>query len=65
MKRQRDLIRILHLVGAAAIGTYVYSPLKDLAWFALLMQALVIPGLSLTGLWLWKPKWFRAAKKRA
>lgn len=50
----RGLIRWIHLLGAAAIGTYVYAPWRDVAWFTLLMQVLVIPSLSLTGLWLWK-----------
>ncbi len=50
----RILTRWIHLLGAAAIGTYVYAPWRDIVWFTLLMQLLVIPGLSLTGLWLWK-----------
>ena len=58
---QRNLIRTIHLVGAASIGTYVYSPWSDVAWFALFNQALVIPVLSLTGLWMWKgQKFFRS-----
>jgi len=62
MKKQRDTIRIIHLIGAAAIGTFVYSPFNQLGWIILLMQIVIIPSLTLTGLWLWKPKWFR--KKR-
>jgi len=59
MRKQRKIIRIVHLLGAAAIGTYVYSPYNNLEWFTWLMQLLIIPMLTLTGLWLWKPKWFR------
>ncbi|GAB4031809.1 hypothetical protein [Spirosoma jeollabukense] len=50
----RKLTRWIHLLSAAAIGTYVYAPWHNLAWFTLLMQIVVIPSLSLTGLWLWK-----------
>ena len=59
MKKQRNIIRIIHLIGAAAIGTFIYSPYGDIAWFELLMQAGIIPLLTLTGIWLWKPKWFK------
>ncbi|WKN45649.1 hypothetical protein [Tunicatimonas pelagia] len=65
MKKQRDIIRIVHLLGAAVIGTYVYSPYSQLAWFTLILQIVIIPALILTGLWLWKPKWFKASRKTA
>lgn len=58
----RALTRWIHLLGAAAIGTYVYAPWHDLVWFTLLMQIIVIPGLSLTGLWLWKGHLLRRKK---
>lgn len=63
MKKQRNFTRIIHLIGAAAIGTYVYSPFSDYEWFRLTMQVLIIPMLTLTGVWLWKPMWFRFGKK--
>lgn len=50
----RTLTRWIHLIGAAAIGTYVYAPWHNMAWFTLLMQLVIIPSLTLTGLWLWK-----------
>lgn len=50
----RTLMRWIHLFGAAAIGTYVYAPWRDAAWFTLLMQLLVVPILTLTGAWMWK-----------
>lgn len=58
MSTQRKLIRIIHLVGAAAIGAYVYSPYGELEWFTRAMQIGGIPILTISGLWLWKPKWF-------
>ncbi len=51
---QRQLTRIIHLIGSALIGTYVYSPWKDLVWFTLITQVIVIPLLALSGLWLWQ-----------
>ena len=65
MKKQRNIIRIIHLIGAAAIGIFIYSPYGDIAWFNLLMKAGIIPLLTLTGIWLWKPKWFRRNRKLA
>ena len=52
-RSQRTALRTVHLVGAALIGTYLYSPWSDVAWFALLNQAVVFPGLALSGLWMW------------
>ncbi len=52
--QQRSLFRWIHLIGAAAIGTYVYAPFRDLVWFTLLMQVLILPALTLTGLWMWQ-----------
>ena len=62
MKTKRNIIRIIHLIGAAAIGTFVYSPYGDLEAFKMAMQIVVIPVLSLSGLWLWKPQWFSFKK---
>ncbi len=50
---QRKLFRLIHLLGAGAIGTYVYAPWKHIELFTLLMQAVVLPVLTFTGLWLW------------
>lgn len=52
--QQRSLMRWIHLLGAAAIGTYVYAPWRDLLWFTFLMQVVVLPSLTLTGLWMWQ-----------
>jgi hypothetical protein len=49
----RQLLRGLHLAGAALVGTYVYAPWQDVAWFALLVKAVVVPGLTVSGLWMW------------
>ena len=51
---ERTVFRSIHIVGAAIIGTYIYSPWSSLDWFTLLIQAVVIPVLSLSGIWMWK-----------
>lgn len=60
----RTITRLIHLVGSALIGTFVYSPWSDLPWFVLLMQVGVIPVLVLSGIVMWQQgrivKWLRA-----
>lgn len=51
--QQRTLMRYVHLAGSAFLGTYVYAPWKENPWFSLLVQALVVPALIATGLWMW------------
>jgi hypothetical protein len=52
--RERDVMRLVHLVGSAAIGTFVYSPWRNQAWLLLSMRVVVIPVLIFTGLWMWQ-----------
>ena len=51
---EKNILRVVHLIGAAVIGTYIYSPWKQLEWFTLLNQAFIIPVLTLSGIWMWK-----------
>ena len=37
MKNQRNIVRIIHLIGAAAIGTFIYSPYGGSQWLQLLV----------------------------
>lgn len=53
----RTINRLLHIIGAAAIGTSVYSPWGGLESFQWAMAVVVIPLLSITGFALWKPAW--------
>ena len=48
------MFRTFHLIGAAIVGAYVYSPWKELEWFALLIKAVILPALTVSGLWLWQ-----------
>ena len=52
--RTRNVMRWIHVIGSAAIGTFVYSPWRNEPVFLGLIQILVIPILSLTGLWMWQ-----------
>ena len=59
-RQTRSVLRWLHLLGAAAIGTYVYSPWAEIAWFAAAVKWGVIPLLSISGLWMWQGhRWLR------
>ncbi len=62
-KTERDIARIIHFIGAAGIGSFVYSPWGELEAFRAAVQVFVMPGLTLSGLWLWKghkiKQWFR------
>jgi len=49
----RNLLRLLHVVGASSIGTLVYSPLITNESFLLVNQVIIVPALSVTGAWMW------------
>ncbi|MDZ7702856.1 MAG: hypothetical protein U5L04_00035 [Trueperaceae bacterium] len=53
-KRLRVFSRWIHIVGAALLGTYLYSPWGSEAWFTALMRWGVMPVLVLTGVAMWK-----------
>jgi hypothetical protein len=53
-KQLRMTMRIIHVVGAALIGAFVYSPWASIPWFLALMQFGVIPILSLSGFVMWQ-----------
>ncbi len=50
----RSRQRFVHLVLAAALGVYLYSPLGRVAAVELVIQVLVFPALVLSGLLLWQ-----------
>jgi hypothetical protein len=61
--QNRVLSRTLHLVAAAVLGTFIYSPWRSNPTFEMVMTFGVFPMLSLTGLWMWQAprinKWFK------
>lgn len=46
--------RMVHVVLATVLGTYLYSPLADVASAELAVQLVIFPVLALSGLLMWK-----------
>ncbi len=53
-KRQRDIQRVMHLIGAAVLISYVYIPLGSVPFVTTLMQVVVVPVLGVTGMLMWQ-----------
>ena len=53
-RRLRDIQRLAHLGGAAAVGTYLYGPWTDTPLLTAILQWGVFPGLTLSGTLLWQ-----------
>jgi len=53
-KNLRNAIRIIHLIAAATLGVYFYSPLAGDETLRLIIQFVTLPGIVLTGLALWQ-----------
>ena len=53
-KQLRLILRYTHLVVGILIGLFVYSPLRDVPAFELLVQIALIPIVVLTGTWVWQ-----------
>lgn len=51
---KRNAVRWVHIGIGAIIAAYVYSPWGRLPLFQLAVQAIVLPAVILSGLWLWK-----------
>jgi hypothetical protein len=51
---KRWIPRLIHLILSIPIAGYVYSPFKELPNYAPVVRFVAIPGLVLTGLWMWK-----------
>ena len=58
--RLRSLLRVLHFLAAASLGTLVYSPWIQVQAFVLFNQVVVIPVLALSGMWMWQGHRLRA-----
>lgn len=53
-KTTRTILRWTHVLVGFLIGVFVYTPAHDNEAFVLLMQAAVVPAVTLTGLWMWQ-----------
>jgi hypothetical protein len=51
---KRSVSRSIHVVFGIPIIGYVYSPFKELPNYAPVVRYVAIPGILLTGLWMWK-----------
>jgi hypothetical protein len=54
LRWRRSVHRAVHLVPAAVLGVFLYSPLRTDPSAVLLVQAVVFPVLVLSGLLLWR-----------
>ncbi len=50
----RQRLRVVHLVTGSLVATYIYLPPGGTAWLRWLLMVVVIPGLTVTGLCMWK-----------
>ena len=51
---KRSIFRWVHIVLAIPIAGYVYSPFKELPNYAPVVRYVALPGIVLSGLWMWK-----------
>ncbi len=52
-KNLRNVLRTIHLLIAALVIAYIYSPLGNVEWFGSLVR-ISTPVLTLTGLVMWQ-----------
>ena len=53
-KNLRNVIRIIHLIAAATLGMYFYSPIAGDETLRLIIQFVTLPSIVLTGIALWQ-----------
>ena len=53
-KKLRNVIRTIHLIAAATLGMYFYSPIAGDETLRLIIQFVTLPGIVLTGIALWQ-----------
>lgn len=55
MKNLRTILRWTHILGAAVLGTYIYSPWSSDPSFTVFVQAFAFPALlTVTGVVMWQ-----------
>lgn len=60
----RKMVRYLHVAVGIMLILFVYSPLGDVGWYALTVQVLAIPLVSLSGVALWQQPKLSAWRRR-
>ena len=63
-KNLRNVIRIIHLIAAATLGMYFYSPIAGDETLRLIIQLVTLPSIVLTGIALWQQAYLNKLLKR-
>jgi hypothetical protein len=63
-KNLRNAIHIFHLIAAATLGVYFYSPIAGDETLRLIIQFVTLPGILLTGLALWQQAYLNKLSHR-
>ena len=53
-KKLRNVIRTIHLIAAATLGMYFYSPIAGNETLRIIIQFVTLPSSVLTGTALWQ-----------
>ena len=56
---ERMLIRWFHIIASIPILGYIYGPVAQLPEAALMVKAVILPLVILSGFWLWKGHWVK------
>ena len=59
-KKVRIAIRWMHIVLGLVVMCYIYSPFHENESFQIVMKFVIIPVITITGIWIWQ---FRAVNK--
>jgi hypothetical protein len=51
---QRSILRWIHIAFSVPIIGYVYSPFEQIPNYAPFVRFVVLPGMLVSGLWMWK-----------
>ena len=63
-KNLRNAIRMIHLIAAATLGVYFYSPIAGDETLRLIVQFVTLPSIVLTGIALWQQAYLNKLLKR-
>ena len=64
-KNLRNVIRIIHLIAAATLGMYFYSPIAGDVTLRLIIQFVTLPSIVLTGTALWQQAYLNKLLNRS
>ena len=64
-KNLRNVIRIIHLIAAATLGMYFYSPIAGDVTLRLVIQFVTLPSIILTGIALWQQAYLNKLLNRS